>query len=99
KGDVILEKDLGPKDAGSVTFNWDGKKGNTLEAEGGVYMLRVDAKGSRGETLPTEMVQRSRVIGVSFQGDQPVFLVGDASNPTRVPMDSVVQIEHGSTSG
>ena len=76
-GETVLEKDLGPQKAGEQNFGWDGLKSNTLPAKGGNYMLRVEAKDDAGQSLQSNPQRQARVVGISFEGTEPVFLIGD----------------------
>jgi flagellar hook assembly protein FlgD len=92
-GEVALEKDLGPQKPGENTFAWDGLKSNTLPAKTGNYMLRVEAKDDRGMAMDTGAQSQARVIGVSFEGSEPVFLVGDAKNQAKVTMKNIIRVD------
>jgi flagellar basal-body rod modification protein FlgD len=92
-GETVLEKDLGPMKTGEQTFTWDGKKVNTLPAKAGNYMFRIEAKDERGQIIQTNPMKTARVVGVSFEGQEPVLLVGDNKNQERVLMKSVVRID------
>lgn len=92
-GEVALEKDLGPQKAGENTFAWDGLKTNTLPAKSGNYILRVEAKDDRDMAMDTGAQSKARVIGVSFEGSEPVFLVGDAKNQAKVTMKNIIRID------
>ena len=95
QGEVILEKDLGPTKQGENVFAWDGLKKNTLAAKGGNYMFRVDAKDENGQSMPINNKGDARVVGVSYDGAEPVFLVGDAAHPDKVLMRNIVKIVDG----
>lgn len=93
QGEVVLEKDIGAQKAGDGSFAWDGLKSNTLPAKSGNYMLRIEAKDEHGSPIPTDPRARARVVGVSFEGGDPVLLVGDNKSQAKVPMRSVIRIE------
>jgi flagellar basal-body rod modification protein FlgD len=93
-GEAMLEKDLGPQKAGENTFVWDGKKSNTLPANGGTYMLRVVASDDKGVSMQINTKGQARVVGVSFEGTEPVFLVGDPNKPDKVMMRNISRIEN-----
>jgi flagellar basal-body rod modification protein FlgD len=95
QGEVILEKDMGPQKTGAQAFAWDGLKSNSLAAKNGTYMLRVDAKDDKGANINIGSQAQARVIGVSFEGNEPVFLVGDARHQDKVTMKNIVKIEEG----
>jgi flagellar hook assembly protein FlgD len=92
-GEVMLEKEIGAQKAGTATFNWDGIKANTTSAKSGNYMFRIEAKNDRGQAIETNPQAQARVIGISFEGTDPVFLVGDAHHQDKVTMRNIVRIE------
>ena len=92
-GETVLEKDLGPQKAGDQTFSWDGNKSNTLPAKAGNYSFKIIAKDERGASLPTDPKTQGRIIGVSFEGAEPMFLIGDAHNQQKVTMKNIVKID------
>jgi flagellar basal-body rod modification protein FlgD len=92
-GETVLEKDLGPQKAGDQTFSWDGKKMNTLPAKAGSYSFKIIAKDEKGATLPTDPKTQGRIIGVTFEGAEPMFLIGDAHNQQKISMKSIVKID------
>lgn len=92
-GEPVLEKDLGPQKAGANSFNWDGIRSNTLPAKSGNYLFRVDAKDDKGQSLQTGSIGQAKVVGVSFEGNEPVFLIGDPARPDKVSMRNVVRID------
>lgn len=97
KGEPTYEKSLGRQAQGSNNFIWDGKKtGGALEAETGNYLLQIQAFNQEGRQIPLDVSSKGQIIGVSFEGQEPVFLVGDHVNQTKVPMSSITLIE-GST--
>jgi flagellar basal-body rod modification protein FlgD len=92
-GEPIVEKDLGPLKAGENNFAWDGLKSNTLPAKGGTFIFRISAKDARGMTIQTNPQSMARVIGVSFEGQEPVFLIGDARHQDKITLKNIVRIE------
>ncbi len=92
-GEVVLEKDIGAQKAGEASFTWDGLKSNTLPAKAGNFMFRIDAKDDKGRSVETNPRVQARVIGVSFEGSDPVFLVGDAQHQDKVTLKNIVRIE------
>lgn len=92
-GEPIFEKDLGPTKGGSNSFSWDGIKSNTVQAKSGNYLFRIEARGEGGQLLQVNPQSRAKVMGVSFEGTEPVFLVGDPSKPDKVLMKNIIQIE------
>lgn len=92
-GEVVLEKELGALKKGDNGFTWDGKKANTLPAKSGNYMFKIEAVDGNGATIQTSMQGKVRVMGVSFEGTEPVFLVGEGSRQEKVTMRNIVRIE------
>lgn len=95
-GETVFEKDMGAQKQGENTFSWDGLKKNTLPSKTGAYMFRVMAKDDRGQSIAMSPNTQARVIGVSFEGQEPVFLIGSAANPTKVTMKNIVKIDDDS---
>lgn len=92
-GDAVLEKDLGAQKAGPVTFNWDGLKSNSLPAKEGSYLLRILAKDDRERVVETNPRTQAKVIGISFEGGEPVFLVGDANHQDKITLQNIIRID------
>jgi flagellar basal-body rod modification protein FlgD len=92
-GEPILEKDLGPQTQGEQSFSWDGTKANTLPAKNGNYIFKIVAKDSNGMTINMNPKSQGRIIGVSLEGSEPVFLVGDAKHQQKVTLKNITQID------
>ncbi len=92
-GETVLEKELGELKQGENTFSWDGLKSNTLPAKSGNYMYRVEAKDDRGASIPMSNKGQAKVVGVSFEGSEAVFLVGDINRPDKVTMRNIVRVD------
>ncbi|MBU6375382.1 MAG: flagellar hook assembly protein FlgD [Bdellovibrionales bacterium] len=91
-GTPILEKELGPQKKGEGIFSWDGLKANTIAAKSGNYTYKVTALDSGGQEIKMSQAGNARVVGVSFEGQKPVLLVGDSANPEKVFMENVSRI-------
>jgi flagellar basal-body rod modification protein FlgD len=91
-GTPLIEQDLGPHKKGEQTWVWDGKKSNTIAAKSGNYSYQVKAFDGTGSEIRLENSGNGRVVGVSFEGQKPVLLVGDPSNPEKVFMENVSRI-------
>jgi flagellar basal-body rod modification protein FlgD len=91
-GEVVFSKELGSQKAGEQSFNWDGVRTNTLPAKTGVYYARLVAKDASGVSIPIHTVSEAPVIGVSYEGKEPVLLVGDAKAPMKVTLNLVSKI-------
>jgi len=92
-GETELQKELGPLKVGENAFTWDGLKANTLPAKAGTYILKVDAKDENGATMQLSSQAQARVIGVSFEGAEPVFLIGNAQHQDKITMKNIVRID------
>ncbi len=92
-GETILQKEMGSQKAGEVLFDWDGKKSNTLPAKAGTYMLKISAEDAQEKTIQVSGRSSAKVVGLSFEGNEPAFLIGDAKSPTKVTMKSIVRID------
>lgn len=92
-GETVFSKDLGPTKAGESSFAWDGAKMNTLPAKAGTYVLRVEAKDASGQSLNTNPQTQARIVGVSFEGAEPVFLVGDAKRQEKITLRNIVRVD------
>lgn len=98
-GETILTKDIGKLKAGENSFAWDGNKLNSLPAKSGNYRIIVEATDSQGMHIDTDSSAQARVIGVSFEGSEPVFLVGDNKHQEKVTMKSIVRIDSNGDMG
>lgn len=91
-GETLYSKSLGEMKSGQQSVNWDGIKNNTLPAKTGTYNVRVVAADRNGANIPIHTVGQSQVIGVSFEGNEPMLLVGDNKNFTKVALKLVSKI-------
>ncbi|MEK6706281.1 MAG: flagellar hook assembly protein FlgD [Bdellovibrionota bacterium] len=92
-GETVVEKGLGPKKAGELVYDWDGLKKNTLPAKTGNYMFRVEAMGNDGKSMQTNSLGQAMIVGVSFEGNEPVFLVGDARRQEKVLLRNIIRVD------
>lgn len=93
QGETVLDKDLGPQKAGEQSFGWDGIKSNTVAAKTGNYTFKIVAKDERGAPLPTNPKTQGRIIGVTFEGSEPAFLIGDAHSQQKITMRNIIRID------
>lgn len=91
-GQSVFTKDLGKKAAGPVQFEWDGKVEGGGKAEPGTYKLVVDARDARGQPIQVKLQREERVSGVSYEGKEPVVVVGSGSSLSRIPLSTVTGI-------
>lgn len=98
-GEVVAQKDLGPQEKGQVSFGWDGKKDNGIANKSGHYLMRVEAVTEGGKPITTNFQRSVQVVGVGFEGSEPMFLVGDMRRPEKIGMSNVVRIEQPRSEG
>lgn len=94
-GEVMFEKDIGAMKKGKQSYNWDGKQNNTLAAKTGQYNLRVSGEDENGKKIDISSKARGRVVGVSYEGAEPVFLVGDNQNYEKISFKNISRIDEG----
>ncbi len=98
RGDEVASRELEPMKSGLNVFNWDGVTASNTQGGTGTYLVRVDAENAKGSKLKIDSVSRETVVGVSFDGGEAQFLVGDAKSPQKVSFKNVVRIESGAQS-
>jgi hypothetical protein len=64
-----------------------------LPAKSGNYVIKVEAKDARGANIETSSIAQARIIGVSFEGGEPTFLIGDAHHQEKVTMKNIVKVD------
>jgi len=96
-GEAVFGKDMGALKAGENSITWDGLKTNTLPAKAGTYSLRVEAKDENGQSLDCSRQSQARIVGVSFEGAEPVFLIGDAKKQDKITLRNIVRVETDGT--
>lgn len=97
KGEEIASRELEPKNAGPNTYNWDGINASSIQSTTGTYLVRVEAEGAGGKKLKVDPITKEEVVGVTFEGGDTNFLVGDPKNPQKVAFKSVSRIEGEAT--
>lgn len=93
KGEEIATRELEPMKAGMNVYNWDGLNSSNLSSSTGNYIVRIDAENAQGKKIRIDSVDRDTVVGVSFDGGETNFLVGDPKNPQKVNFKNVIRIE------
>ncbi|HAR41897.1 MAG TPA: hypothetical protein DCS07_04585 [Bdellovibrionales bacterium] len=92
-GEAVFGKELGSLKAGENSVAWDGNKTNTLPAKAGTYTLHIEAKDENGQSIDCSRQSQSRIVGVSFEGAEPVFLIGDARKQEKITLKNIVRVE------
>jgi len=98
-GEVVMSKDLGPKKSGVQNFTWDGLKDNSLPSKAGNYIFRVEARDANDQLIAMNTRGQSKVVGVSFEGQEGVLLVGDINQPQKITMRNVVRVDSNGDAG
>jgi flagellar basal-body rod modification protein FlgD len=93
RGEEVATRELEPMKSGLNVYNWDGINASNLQSTTGTYLVRVDAENAQGKKISVDSITRDRVVGVSFDGGETHFLVGDSKNPQKVGFKNVVRIE------
>jgi flagellar basal-body rod modification protein FlgD len=91
--EMVFEKDLGALKQGDSSAIWDGKLSNGLAARAGGYRLKIDARDERDMPIQINTKMNSRIIGVSFEGQEAVFLVGNPASPDKITMKNITRID------
>ncbi len=97
KGEEIASRELEPQKSGSNTYNWDGVNTSNIQSVSGNYIVRVDAEDAKGNKISVDPISKESVVGVTFDGGETNFLVGDPKNPQKVAFKNVARIEGDST--
>lgn len=79
-GNVVDARDFGKRDAGTVTFQWDGKDANDKALPAGTYTMRVTASAD-GKPVTVSTLTTAQVLGVTDDGSggTQVLLAGGTS--------------------
>jgi flagellar basal-body rod modification protein FlgD len=93
RGETIATRDLPPSKAGMNVYNWDGLNESGIQVPTGNFIVRVDAENAKGGKISINPISRETVVGVSFEGGETNFLVGDTKSPQKVNFRSVTRIE------
>jgi flagellar basal-body rod modification protein FlgD len=92
-GEEVFAKELEPRKQGQNSFNWDGVNSSGLPSRSGTYTVRVDAENDKGGRIQINPISNERIVGVSFEGGQTQFLVGDMKAPQKVQFNNIIKME------
>ena len=92
-GESVFSSDLGAVKEGDHTYTWDGVKNNGQAAKSGNYFFRIEAKDASGKSIALETRGQAKVVGVSFEGQEPVLLVGDINKPQKIALRNIVRVD------
>jgi len=93
RGETIASRDLEPMKAGPNVYSWDGMNESGIQVPSANYIVRIDAEDAKGAKIAINPISRERIVGVSFEGGEPNFLVGDPKSPQAVNFRNVTRIE------
>ncbi len=87
-GDLVYSEPLGPTDAGSHDWTWDGTNYQGVRQAPGSYQVQLVAKNAAGEAVPVETYRLGRVDSVEYVDGQAFLLV----NGQRISLGDVQRI-------
>lgn len=95
-GRVVRTIDLGPRQAGAVGVQWDGRddRGNTMPR--GTYSLTVEAKTAEGNSVNVTQDVSGRVTSVTFDRGYPELHLDTG---VAAPISDLVSVNHGAAGG
>ena len=93
RGEEVASRELEPKPAGPNIYNWDGLAQNGTPMKTGSYTVRIDAENEKQAKIKIDPISRESIVGVSFEGGETNFLVGDPKTPQKVGFKNVIKIE------
>ncbi len=93
RGEEVATRELDPMEAGANTYNWDGVNASNLQAPSGTYAIRIEAENKVGAKIKVDSITRENVVGVTFEGGEANFLIGNPKSPQRVGLKNVIRLE------
>jgi flagellar basal-body rod modification protein FlgD len=93
QGEEVATRDLEPMKSGQNVYSWDGVTASNTQTGSGTYLVRVDAENAKGGKIKIDPISKERIVGVSFEGGDTHFLVGDSKTPQKVAFKNVIRIE------
>ncbi len=93
KGEPIATRELEPAKAGTNVFNWDGVNESNIQSPSGAYAVRIDAENAKGNKIKIDPISKEVITGVTLEGGETNFLVGDVKSPQKVAFKNVIRIE------
>jgi flagellar basal-body rod modification protein FlgD len=87
-GAVVRQINTGGQKSGTQSTIWDGKNGLGQRLPPGVYNFEVSAVDGAGNAIPVTQQIRGMVTGISFEGPEPIFEIGQL----KIPSSSITAI-------
>ena len=88
EGKTVRTMQLGPHEAGSMAFEWDGRDDTGRPMPPGEYKVRVTAQDIEGKSVAVEQRGSGHVSGVAYQDGVAVLKLGDM----KVKVSDIVEI-------
>lgn len=93
RGEEVANRELDPMQAGPNTYNWDGINASSLQSPSATYTVRIEAENKTGARIKINPIAKETIVGVTFEGGETNFLVGDPKNPQRVNLKNITRME------
>lgn len=93
RGEEIATRELEPMLAGLNVYNWDGLNSSNLQSPSGTYTIRIEAQNKQGGKIQVNPITRENIVGITFEGGDTNFLVGDAKSPQKVNLRNIIRLE------
>lgn len=87
-GKVIRSYEVGEKEKGVHTLQWDGRDRNGGISPDGNYRFEISAKGIDGEDVKVSTYIEGRITGLTFEDSLPLLHIGSI----KVPIGDVYEI-------
>ncbi len=91
-GNVIFTQET-TMEAGTSSFNWDGKKSDGSTAPEGQYTIKINAKDANGQGVTVSTQFSGVVDAVDLSGDQPLLMIGTA----LLSLDKIKSVQRPTT--
>ena len=92
-GEEVATRQLDPMQAGANTYNWDGINASSVQSPSATYTVRIDAENKQGGKIKINPISKENIVGVTFEGGETNFLVGDPKNPQKVNLKNITRME------
>jgi flagellar basal-body rod modification protein FlgD len=87
-GKTVRTMQLGPHDAGSVAFSWDGRDDQGRHQAAGEYKVRVTAQDEHKKSVAVEQRGSGHVTGVAYEDGVAMLKIGD----TKIKVADILEI-------
>ena len=93
-GNIVNTIELGPKNQGTYTFEWDGKDFDGNELPDGQYSVSFGAEGADGESVLIDTEVYGKVVGVTKQDSNIILELEDGRKVSMDQVESVTYLSH-----